>query len=96
MFEGLDEMDWENLGVSHYGENKKIPQNIRNLLSPSKQVRDESRASLLGWGQDYGDVYDTTSHIIPFIFQILSNSDAPGKEDLLEHLSAIMENVKML
>jgi hypothetical protein len=30
MFEGLDEIDWENLGISHYGENKKIPQNIRN------------------------------------------------------------------
>jgi hypothetical protein len=94
MFEGLDEIDWENLGVSHYGKNKQIPQDIRNLLSPNKDTRDESRASLMGWGQDYGDVYDTTSYIIPFIVEILSNPDAPGKEDLLEHLGAIIENVK--
>lgn len=72
---------------------RKIPDAIRNLLSSNPDVRDEAREFLLGGGQDFGDIYDTTHHIIPFIIELLSNFHAPGKADSLDHLSSIARHI---
>lgn len=87
MFEGLDQIDWGSIDYPDYKDSKRIPNAIRNLLSQDSQVRNEARADLLGWGQEYGDITDITPHIIPYIFEILSHPDAPGKADLLDHLA---------
>src|SRR5688500_2233551 len=94
MFEGLDQINWASLGFHVYRENEKIPDEIRNLLSSDPEVRDQARAVLLGWGQDYADIYDTTPHIIPFIIEILNNPDGPGKDALLDHLSSKARKIR--
>ncbi len=93
MFEGLDQIDWKSLGYHVYGKHELIPQEIRNLLSENFQVRQGARDFLLGGGQDFGDIYDTTPHILPFLLEILDNPDAPDKDKLLFHLSGVAEQI---
>ena len=87
MFENLDQIDWKNLGHHVYQRHEKIPGEIRDLLSQDAQIRDDARDFLLGGGQDYGSICDTTPHIIPFLFEILAAPEAPGKTELLHQLS---------
>ncbi len=93
MFENLDRIDWKSLGYHTYGRHEQIPIEIRNLLSTEPEVREEAREFLLGGGQDFGDIYDTTPHIIPFLIEVLDNPDAPDKDSLLFHLSGVADQV---
>jgi len=93
MLEGVDEIDWKNLGHHVYGKHDRIPEEIRNLLAQEPQVREEARGFLLGSGQDFGDIYDTTPHIIPFLIELLTHAGTPEKADLLWHLSGVTEYV---
>jgi hypothetical protein len=89
MFSNLDSIDWNRLGYHTYPNHKhdEIPRAIRNLLSPDDKVREEARGFLLGTGQDFGDIYDTTPQIIPFCLEVLAMDGAPGKAELMHHLS---------
>lgn len=87
MFAALDSIDWKNLGIHTYFRHDEIPQAVRNLLSPDEVVREEARGFLLGSGQDFGDIYDTTPWIIPFCLEVLALDGAPGKAALMRHLS---------
>jgi hypothetical protein len=93
MFEGLDQIDWAALGHHVYGDHVQISAAIRSLLSDNPDVRDEMRGLLLGSGQDFGDIYDTTPHIIPFLFEILESPQGPGKVELLDHLAGVARNI---
>jgi len=93
MLEGLDRIDWQSLGFHVYGKHGRIPAEIRNLLAQDPQVREEARGFLLGAGQDFGDIYDTTPHIIPFLIELLADEETPGKADLLWHLSGVAEYI---
>ncbi len=92
MLEGLDKIDWKSLGFHIYGKNEEIPKKIRTLVSQDPEVREEARGFLLGAQQDFGDIYDTTPYIIPFLIEILAHDDTPGKADLLFHLSGVAEH----
>lgn len=87
MFSTLDSIDWKGLGYHTYSRNEEIPQAIRNLLSPDDAVREDARGFLLGAQQDFGDIYDTTPRIIPFCLEVLAMDGAPGKAELMQHLS---------
>jgi len=87
MFEHVDEIDWKALGFHIYGAHEKIPQEIRNLLSTDEAVRGEALDFLLGGGQDFGSIYETTPVIIPFILEVLAQEGAPGKAALLRQLA---------
>jgi hypothetical protein len=91
MLDGLDRIDWKSLGYHVYGKNETIPKEIRNLLSRDPEVREETRGFLLGSGQDFGDIYDTTPHIIPFLMELLARDDTPERDPLLYHLSGVSE-----
>src|SRR5512138_3680486 len=93
MLAGLDKIDWERFGYHVYSGNREIPTAMRNLLSPDPDIREEARGFLLGWGQEYGSIADTTPYIIPFIFEILNNPDGPGKADLLDHLASVARHI---
>lgn len=95
MFDKLDRIDWKNLGFHVYNKPEEIPERIRELISPVPQVREEALEFLLGGGQDFGDIYDTTPHIIPFLFEILNFPDAFDKEMLLFHLSGVAEHISI-
>ena len=96
MFEGLDKVDWKSLGHHIYGRHEIIPQEIRNLNSGNAEVRQDARDFLLGGGQDYGDIYDTTPYIIPFLFEILNSPDGPDKDKLLSHLAEVAGQISYL
>jgi hypothetical protein len=87
MFSNLDSIDWQSLGYHTYGRPNEIPQAIRSLLSPEETVIREALGFLLGEGQDFGDIYDTTPHIIPFCLEALALQGAPGKAIILRQLS---------
>lgn len=89
MFANLDSIDWNKLGYHTYPTHNhdEIPQAIRNLLSTDDKVREEARGFLLGAGQDFGDIYDTTPQIILFCLEVLAMDGAPGKAELMHHLS---------
>ncbi len=88
MLDGLDQVDWKDLS-SIYGESEKIPEEIRKLLSPDPEVRQLARESLLGGGQEYGYIVDMTPHVIPFLIELLTYDDTPGRVDLLDHLAGL-------
>ena len=87
MFSTLDSLDWKGLGYHTYSRHEEIPQAIRDLLSPDDAVRQAARGFLLGEGQDFGDIYDTTPRIIPFCLEVLRADGAPGKAELMQQLS---------
>lgn len=87
MFSTLDSIDWKRLGYHTYSRHEEIPKAIRNLLSTDAVVREEARGFLLGAQQDFGDIYDTTPWIIPFCLEVLAMEGAPGKAELMQHLS---------
>jgi hypothetical protein len=87
MFSNLDLIDWDGLGYHVYPRYEEIPRAIRDLLSPDDVVREEARGFLLGQGQDFGDIYDTTPRIIPFCLEVLAMDGAPGKSELMIQLS---------
>jgi hypothetical protein len=93
MFDSLDRIDWTSLGHHVYGKPEQIPGAVRSLLSDDPEVRQDACDFLLGGGQDFGDIYDTTPHIIPFLFEILDSPDAPGRDELLLHLSGTAEHI---
>ncbi|MDP9315937.1 MAG: hypothetical protein M3R24_34630 [Chloroflexota bacterium] len=93
MLENVERIGWTNLGVHVYGEPEKIPDELRNLLSSDTQIREAARGFLLGSGQDYGDIYDTTPHIVPFVIELLRADTTPDKEELLAHLSSVAEHI---
>ncbi|MBN1200600.1 MAG: HEAT repeat domain-containing protein [Anaerolineae bacterium] len=93
MLDEADQINWERLGFHVYGKHEQIPQSLRDLLSPDPETREYARGFLLGSGQDHGDIYDTTPHIIPFLLELLAREDTPGKEELLLDLSGVAEYI---
>jgi hypothetical protein len=93
MFEGLDQIDWKNLGRHFRRDNSKVPDVIRNLISTDPETRKKARDFLLGPDQNWEYVSDTTSHIIPFILKLLNDPNTPDKDALLSDLSNILEHI---
>lgn len=87
IFSTLDSIDWKALGIHTYLRHEEIPQAIRALLSPDEAEREDARGFLLGAQQDFGDIYDTTPHIIPFCLEVLALEGAPGKAEMMRQLS---------
>ncbi len=87
MFSKLDSIEWKKLGYHTYPQHEHIPGAIRDLLSTDANVREDVRGFLLGAGQDFGDIYDTTPQIIPFCLEVLAMEGAPGKAELMQQLS---------
>lgn len=80
-------MQWRRSDCHPYHNHAELPRAIRNLLSPDEKVREEARGFLLGSGQDFGEIYETTPQIIPFCLEVLAMDGAPGKAELMHHLS---------
>src|SRR6266536_4390705 len=89
MWDRLDQIDWKSLGYHVYGNNDAIPEQIRCLLSDDPELREAARDFLLGGGQDFGDIYDTTPAILPFLFEYLAHPDLPDRVALIYHLSGV-------
>ena len=83
MSDNIDQINWHTLGHHIYGAPGDIPTFIHNLLAPDAPTRQAARDFLLGSGQDDGDIYDTTPHILPFLIPILADPHSPDRAELL-------------
>jgi hypothetical protein len=93
MLEEIDKVDWKSLGRHFRRDNSKIPETIRNLISTDSDARQKAREFLVGPDQDWEYVSDITSHIIPFILELLNDPNTPDKDALLFDLSNILEHI---
>src|SRR5579859_688574 len=85
IFETLDLIDWKAVGTHVYGEPEKIPAMIRQLLSPDSESREEALMFLFGEGQNFGEVWESTAHIIPFALEVLADDTQPGHIEILRY-----------
>lgn len=88
MLQGLDQVDWENIGVHVYASRpkKEIPNIIRDVLSQDAEIRQQALGFLLGHQQEISSIYDTTPYILPFVIEILKVQSVSGKADILKFL----------
>jgi hypothetical protein len=93
MSDNIHQINWHTLGHHIYGAPGDIPTFIHNLLAPDAPTRQAARDFLLGSGQDDGDIYDTTPHILPFLIPILADPHSPDRAELLAHITSVAEHI---
>ena len=74
MFDGLDDIKWEDFGETHIAIGVKtyeIPDLIRDMLHDDPEQREWAIAYLLGEGQHLGMLDKPTPYIIPFVLEVL-------------------------
>lgn len=86
MLENLKSVPWDQLEHA-YGEASDIPQMLRELASLDTEIRERALWSLYGniWHQ--GTVYEATAYAIPFLIELLEESDVEDKHAILIYLS---------
>jgi len=82
MLDGLDDIDWSNLEHA-YGPADDVPDLLRSLISADKDERDEALNELFGNVWHQGTVYSSTSHVVPFLTEILESDAAPDREGVI-------------
>jgi len=82
MFEGLDEVDWNNLEHA-YGKASDVPILLKDLTSKDPETRENALWELYGNIYHQGTRYEATIYAIPFIFQIIRAPNTPQKADLI-------------
>jgi hypothetical protein len=83
MLEGLDKIDWKKLEHA-YGEASDVPQFIRNLASEDSDLRDQALYELYGNIFHQGTRYQATPYAIPFIFELIRETNVPDKAELIK------------
>ncbi|MBL8099143.1 MAG: hypothetical protein JNK81_08160 [Anaerolineales bacterium] len=97
MFEGLDDIDWKNVGYHIWGNSddylEEIPQRIKELNSPDQEIRGHAIEHVLGENGTFGAICDTTPYIVPFIIKLLSDPTTIERITFFDYLSRVMDNV---
>lgn len=90
MFEGLDDIDWKNVGYHIWGNSDdylvEIPQRIRDLNSPDPEICGRAIEYVLGENGTFGVICDTTPYIVPFVFELVSAPETLERFILLDYL----------
>ena len=82
MLDGLDDIDWSSLEHA-FGPADDVPELLRGLISPEKDVRDDALGELFGNVWHQGTVYSATPHVVPFLVEILEQDAAPDREGVI-------------
>ncbi|MHC5538913.1 HEAT repeat domain-containing protein [Singulisphaera rosea] len=85
MFEGLDEIDWEQL-THAYGPAGEVPGWIRGLASDDAKIRKEAFDQLEGNICHQGSRYRASTPAVPFLFELLESPDAVESVRLIQLL----------
>jgi hypothetical protein len=97
MFEGLDKIDWKNVGYHIWGKSDdylgEIPEKIRSLNSLNEEIQDSAMSFLFGEKGTFGMICDTTPYIVPFVIELLGNPGTPKRNLIFYYLSRVMEYV---
>ncbi len=100
MFEGLDQIDWENIG-RHFGKTsvidrnylEEIPERIRALNSLDEDAQSEAMLYLFGEKGEFGAVRYYTSYVIPFVIELVGLPETPEREFMLDYLLRVADNI---
>ncbi len=95
MFEGLDKIDWKNIGYHIWGKSGdylgEIPKRIRDLSSANEEIQDDAMIFLFGEKAAFGDICDTTPYIVPFVIELIGNPRTPRRQFMVDYLSRVMD-----
>lgn len=88
MLEALAAVDWKKLHHA-YGTAEDVPNQLRALISHDAKQRDEALYALHGniWHQ--GTIYEATSRVVPFLWEILSGPEPCDRSGLAALIGAI-------
>jgi hypothetical protein len=88
VLEGLDNIDWAT--VEHYkGPATDVPKLLRDLLSNEKKIQSIAIMELFGKIWRHGTVYEATSKVVPFLYEILENPSCSERFSVVWLLGAI-------
>ncbi len=88
MLDNLDSVPWEKLKHA-YGHASDVPAQIRNLSSENKMTRVKALDGLHGSIVHQGTRYQAASHVVPFLYELISSPDTPDRNEIVELLAFI-------
>jgi len=96
MFEGVNDIKWEQFGETHIAvrmKTREIPHHIRNMLYEDSDEREYSIAGLLGEGQHLGMLDKATPYIIPFVLEVLTDQHYEQRGYLMHGLARMFDHM---
>lgn len=96
MFEGLDDINWEQFGDTHIAigmKTREIPDCVRNMIHPDHKEREYAIACLLGEGQHLGMLSNATPHIIPYVLDVLADQHYEQRGYLIYGIVRMFEKI---
>jgi hypothetical protein len=82
VLEKIDDIDWVNLKHA-YGSATDVPNDIRNLTSLDKKIRDKALNNLYGNIFHQGTRYEATPYAIPFLYELIENEYVKDKHRII-------------
>jgi hypothetical protein len=89
MLEGLDASDWSSLKHGP-GIATDTPREIRKLLSPKKDHREDAIMSLYDSLMHQGTIYSATAKALPFLIEIFRAEEAEDKPGIAMLIAAFI------
>ena len=85
MLERIDHIDWTSL-MHAYGSAADVPNDIRNLTSSDKEVRDKALYNLYGNIFHQGTRYQATPCAIPFLYELVADESVEDRHKIISLL----------
>lgn len=90
MLEGIDSVPW--LSLHHaFGPADDVPALLLDLIASVKARRWDALYRLMETVWHQGTVYEATSHVVPFLVQMLQNSQTPDRAMVALLLASIAD-----
>lgn len=86
MLNDLDTINWRQL-THAYGPADDIPELIKDLASPSRDIWEKALEKLRGTIWHQGTVYEATAYAIPFLLELLANNAVQCRDEILLDLA---------
>jgi HEAT repeat protein len=88
MLAGLDKVPWRRL-IHAYGRATDIPAILRALMDPEESVRQEAQFELISRIHHQGSIYEATTAVIPFLFELVQDPSVPDRAGILDVLAGV-------
>ena len=82
MLDGIDKVNWSQL-THAYGSAEDVPELIRALADPDKEVRESALWNLYGNIFHQGTRYSATPHAVPFLYELLADARTPDRQEIV-------------
>lgn len=93
MLEGLDAINWRRI-MGAYGLGAKLPQRIRELLSPDETIRKQALHDVAEEIAHQDSIYPATPVVVPFLIEIVASPNVPGRASVMDLLLYVAHNVR--